>query len=57
VPPPQPYATYNNIYSLGGSIDNLRNLTESLYDTTLNFSQHFDQWSQAFNSANYPPPQ
>jgi hypothetical protein len=42
VPPPYLYDTDNNIYSFGGNIDNMRNLTDSLRDSTLNLSQNFD---------------
>ena len=34
VPPPQQYATYNNIYSLGGSIDTMNDLANSMNATT-----------------------
>jgi hypothetical protein len=54
--PPQLYPTYNKIYSLGGSIDNMGNLTDSLHDTMLNMSQKFDQRSQAWGPSNYQPP-
>jgi hypothetical protein len=39
VPPPNPYThTYNDIYSLGGSIDNMSSLVDSLRYTTQNMS-------------------
>jgi hypothetical protein len=55
-PPPHIYATYNNFYLLGDSINNMSNLANSLHDTALKFSQNFDQWSQGWGPANYPPP-
>ena len=57
VPAPNPYTMYNDVYSLGGSIDNMSNLTNSLCDATHNLSEHFTNWSQVSHPENYLPPQ
>jgi hypothetical protein len=36
VPAPNPYTTYDDVYSQGGSIDNMSNLANSLRDTSHN---------------------
>ena len=56
VPPPQQYATYNNIYSLGGSIDTMNDLANSMNATTSALAQNFEQWRLAWSPKNYPPP-
>ena len=58
VPLPQQYTTYNNIYSLGGSIDTMNDLANSMNATTSVLAQNFEQWRLAWSPENYlPPPQ
>ena len=57
VPAPNPYTTYNDVYSLRGSIDNMSNLANSLRDAMHNLSEHFTNWSQVWDPENYLPPQ
>ena len=42
VPLPQQYATYNNVYSLGGSIDTMNDLANSMNATTSALAQNFE---------------
>ena len=56
VPLPQQYATYNNIYSLGGSIDTVNDLANSMNATTSALAQNFEEWRLAWSPENYPPP-
>ena len=56
VPPPQLYATYNNIYSLGGSIDTMNDLANSMNATTSALVQNFEEWRLSWSPENYPPP-
>ena len=52
--PHNPYTTYDDIYSLGGTIDNMHNLAINLRDNTQNLSSHFAHWSSQWN---FPLPQ
>ena len=56
VPQPQQYATYNNIYSLWGSIDTMYDLANSMNATTSALAQNFEQWRLGWSPENYPPP-
>ena len=56
VPLPQQYTMYNNIYSLGGSIDTMNDLANSTNATTSALVQNFEEWRLAWNPENYPPP-
>ena len=56
VPPPQQYATYNNIYSLGGSIDTMNDPANFMNATTSVLAQNFEEWRLAWSPENYPPP-
>ena len=56
VPLPHQYAMYNNIYSLGGSIDTMNDLANSMNATTSALAQNFEEWRLAWSPENYPPP-
>ena len=39
--PHNPYTTYDDMYALGGTIENMNNLAINLRDTTQNLLSHF----------------
>ncbi|KAK1680875.1 hypothetical protein QYE76_041723 [Lolium multiflorum] len=51
------FTTYQDLYALEGSIENLSNLAINLRDHTTELSSQFTHWSSQWNSWNYPPPQ
>ena len=55
VPLSQHYTTYNNIYSLGGSIDTMNDLANTMNATTSALAQNLEQWRLAWSPENYPP--
>ena len=43
--PHNPYTTYDDMYMLGGTIENMNNLDINLRDTSQNLLSHFAYWS------------
>ena len=50
------FTTYQDMYALEGSIENLSNLAINLRDTTNDLTSQFTHWSGQWNFGNYPPP-
>jgi hypothetical protein len=50
------FTTYQDMYALEGSIENLSNLAINLQDTTNDLTSQFTHWSGQWNFGNYPPP-
>ncbi|KAK1685318.1 hypothetical protein QYE76_046166 [Lolium multiflorum] len=51
------FTTYQDMYGLEGSIENLSNLAINLQDHATELNSQFAHWSSQWNDGNYPPPQ
>ncbi|KAK1668104.1 hypothetical protein QYE76_056263 [Lolium multiflorum] len=51
------FTTYQDMYALEGSIENLSNLAINLRDNATKLNSQFTHWSSQWNYGNYPPPQ